>query len=389
MMGLTLLLPLGLLALLAWLVPLLIHLARRQESTLTEFAALRWLRARPRPRRRVRFDEWPLLLLRLLLLALLALLLAGLALRGHADTRPRVAVAPGLDVAAARAALAVSPDAQWLWLAPGFPPIDTPPTGTAQASASLLRELDAQLPAAASLTVVVPAIWEGVDAQRPRLTRQVDWRVLAGTAADAKPRPVRAPHLRVSADPAAQATAIRHLRALQIAWHGPGAALPLQAADAALPAPDADTWMVWLWPEPLPAAWQQWLRRGGQVLVEPRTPLPAGATARPQWRDEGGRVLLEAATVGHGRLWRLRAPLRPDALPQLLEADFPSTLLARWQPAPAPARVDSASFAPLPSQQAHAALPSRPLLDVLAVLIALLFLLERAWAGSPWRGARA
>ncbi len=80
-MGLSLLFPLGLAALAAWLLPLLIHLARRQESRLTEFAALRWLRAQPRPRQRIRVDEWPLLLLRLLLLALLALLLAGLAWR--------------------------------------------------------------------------------------------------------------------------------------------------------------------------------------------------------------------------------------------------------------------------------------------------------------------
>ena len=68
--------PAGLAALAALLLPLLIHLARRDQQQLIDFAALRWLAAKPRPRHRIRFDEWPLLLVRLLLLALLAGLLA-------------------------------------------------------------------------------------------------------------------------------------------------------------------------------------------------------------------------------------------------------------------------------------------------------------------------
>ena len=71
-----LLLPAALAALAALIVPLLIHLARRSEQRPADFAALRWLRQKPKPRHRIRFDEWPLLWLRLLLLALLALWLA-------------------------------------------------------------------------------------------------------------------------------------------------------------------------------------------------------------------------------------------------------------------------------------------------------------------------
>ena len=41
----SLLFPLGLAALAAWLLPLLIHLARRHPYTPLDFAALRWLRA--------------------------------------------------------------------------------------------------------------------------------------------------------------------------------------------------------------------------------------------------------------------------------------------------------------------------------------------------------
>ena len=83
-----LLLPAGLAALAALLLPLLLHLARRHEQTPTDFAALRWLRQKPKPRHRIRFDEWPLLLLRLLLLALLALWLAKPVLSGMDDPRP-------------------------------------------------------------------------------------------------------------------------------------------------------------------------------------------------------------------------------------------------------------------------------------------------------------
>ena len=57
-----LLAPLGLAALAALIVPLLIHLRRRTEEVPLDFAAMRWLEALPKPRRRLRFDE---LLLRL------------------------------------------------------------------------------------------------------------------------------------------------------------------------------------------------------------------------------------------------------------------------------------------------------------------------------------
>src|SRR5690606_18976604 len=114
-MSMALLFPLGLLALAAWLVPLLVHLARRQQYTPLDFAALRWLQARMRPRQRVRFDEWLLLLVRMLLLAALAVLLARPVLHGlSAPVRPVVVVAPGLDASALRTA---DDAGDWRWLA--------------------------------------------------------------------------------------------------------------------------------------------------------------------------------------------------------------------------------------------------------------------------------
>ena len=194
-MSLLWLFPAGLAALATLLLPLLIHLARRDEQRLIDFAALRWLSAKPRPRRRVRFDDWPLLLLRLLLLALLAMLLARPALHGIEDATPRIAVVPGVDASAARN-LPASANAQWLWLAAGFPAFDTPSPSPTQPVASLLRELDATLPPDAPLTVVVPSVMDGLDAQRPQLSRAVRWQVVETTPPTtraATPAPPRLP----------------------------------------------------------------------------------------------------------------------------------------------------------------------------------------------------
>ncbi|MEY3373281.1 MAG: hypothetical protein RLZZ537_1749, partial [Pseudomonadota bacterium] len=70
------LLPSAFLALFALALPVLIHLSRRSQQQRTDFAALRWLQARFRPRRQPIVQEWLLLLIRLLLLSVLVLFLA-------------------------------------------------------------------------------------------------------------------------------------------------------------------------------------------------------------------------------------------------------------------------------------------------------------------------
>ena len=188
-MSLALLAPLGLAALAALVVPIVIHLVRRLELRTTEFAALRWISERIRPRRRLRFERPWLLLLRLALLALLAVLLARPVLTQPPSAQAsRVLVAPGSDLAAARAAV-TSSGADWRWLAPGFPSIETPaPTGSVPV-ASLLREADAALPASATLAVVVPEQLAGLDGERPILAHAVGWHVVPGrmTSHDATP----------------------------------------------------------------------------------------------------------------------------------------------------------------------------------------------------------
>ncbi|WP_146907065.1 BatA domain-containing protein [Arenimonas daejeonensis] len=116
-MSLGLLFPLGLAALAALLLPLLVHLVRREEQRPTDFAALRWLTARLKPRAKLRFEDLLLLALRLLLVAAMALLLARPVLYGGTGDAPWLLVAPGADPAAAPS---LPENTERRWLAPGF-----------------------------------------------------------------------------------------------------------------------------------------------------------------------------------------------------------------------------------------------------------------------------
>jgi hypothetical protein len=84
---------------------------------------------------------------------------------------------------------------------------------------------------------------------------------------------------------------------------------------------------------------------------------------------------------------QLTRALSPDAMPQLLEADFPEHLRALFaDPAPAPARVAASAYAPTAGAPPWPETP-RPLAPWLVALVALLFALERWFASSPRRGA--
>jgi len=406
-MSLALLLPIGLAALAALLVPLLVHLARRSEERVVMFAALRWLQSRPQPRRKRRFDEYVLLLLRLLLLAALALLLSQPVLYGRPDRRPWVAVVPG-------AALPVGVDARWHWLSPGFPGIDpsTPrndratatataitaaaaPGASAASLSSMLRQLDADLPTGTPLTVVVPDTLDGVDAERPRLSRQVTWQVVA-----ARPAPGRAPpsaqsmQLMVRHGPEGSA-ALRYLRAAGSAWQvastdAAGTApvtdrpVPVQIVPAMQPIDARQRNLVWLVPGPLPQPVQDWIAQGGTALLGAQVPLPALDAAAVLWRDDSG-PLVRGTRLGKGRVMRLERALLPAQMPALLEPDFPERLQALFAPPPpAPARVAAQDHRPRIGLAPYPETP-RPLSPWLAVFVASLFLAERWVANGPRR----
>lgn len=384
-MNLAFLLPAAFAALAALLIPLLIHLARRSEQRPTDFAALRWLRAKPRPRHRVRFDEWPLLLSRLLLLAALALLLARPVLFGSAGHAPWLAVVPGVDLHSVRA-MHTAPGTRLHWLAPGFPPLDADvPRGSLPIS-SLLRELDASLPAGVPLTVLVPAQLVGVDAQRPVLGRPVDWRVVSGAMPSPRAIPAEpGPAMSIRFAPG-HAVAVRYLRAAHVAWQLPSQPGAFDAAPVTQPLTANTRFLVWLAPGPLPLMVRDWIANGGVALLDPQTEFARPADAITVWRDDLGAPLVEGGTLGRGRILRLARPLSPQAMPQLLEPDFPDRLRAlAMKPAPAPSRVTAVAHAPSTGGEVFAP-PPRDLQPWLFWCIGLLLLLERWLASSPRRG---
>ena len=437
-MTLAWLLPIGFAALTAALLPLLVHLARRSEHRITDFAALRWLSAKPQPRRRVRFDEVPLLLLRLLLIAAIAALLARPALFGAPDTRPWIVAAPQIDAGRLRDAARASgrTDMQVHWLMPGFPAMgatdtvaprdaaasSTSPAQTATPS-SLLRELDATLPTGTPMTVLVPATLDGVDGGRIRLSRAVDWRVVSDAASPVSQLPVSptstplpAP-IMVRHDPA-RAAALRYLRAAERAW-AVDAAPPIQAAATNPPSnPAVDTTqrstpsppavlriatadvpldpairtLVWLSPSPLPSAVGEWIAAGGHALVDVDTTLPATPTLSFEagtWRDDDSAPLVRTAVMGRGRISQWTRRLSPAAMPMLLDASFPAGLRALLSDAPAaPARVDARAHAPDSAARPFPDAP-RPLDGWLIAAIALLFAIERWMASGARRGSDA
>ncbi|QWP75234.1 BatA domain-containing protein [Lysobacter sp. K5869] len=382
-MSAALLLPIALAALAALALPLLIHLARRSEQRPTVFAALRWLREKPRPRSRLRFDEWPLLLLRLLLLAALALLLARPVLFGAQSRTAWLAVAPGVDAAQAGAGLE-NAELERRWLAPGFPALSQPAPPAPADLASVVRELDARLPPGVALTLAVPARFDGADGARLRLSRPVQWRAIDAAAADA-PAPREAalapPAIRYAPELAPSAA---YLRAAVAAWNQRETAVDAAPLTQAFD-PKARS-LIWLAPGPVPATVRDWVAQGGRVLLDARAVWPEAQFDAPLWRDAEGTVRVAGARVERGQALRFAGPVQPRAWPALLQPGFAAALRDLFAaPAPPPARIAARDYAPAGGGPTFAA-PPLDLRPWLALLVAALFLLERWFATRSKRG---
>lgn len=412
-MTLGLLLPAGLLALAAGLVPLLIHLIRRSEMVISDFAALRWLSAKARPRRRLRFDEYPLLMTRLLLIAAMAMLLAQPALTGWPAARDWLLVVPGVDTAGlptldAEGENEAAGEIERRWLAPGLPPLSAPAPAVG-ATASLLRELDATLSPQSGITVLVPDELTGLDGERLRLSRPVDWRISNVDGAPAEPV---APM--VGAEPLPlwlafapeRAAELRYLRAAAAALAPASGAAEADADNASVGGPsleiagefalpdvlDTFDWpafgaarLLWLSDQPLPPAVADWVAGGGQVLRVGMADDAVDGDPVTLWHGTGPMIALRAFALGSGRVLTLNARLTPDQVPELLAADFPARLRS-WlaAPGPMPSRAPADSQAPEIGLAAYPP-PTRGLDDWLALLVAALFLVERWLASAPGR----
>jgi hypothetical protein len=378
-MSAALLAPFGLAALAALVLPIVIHLIRRLALTTTDFAAMHWIHERISPRRRLRFERPWLLAIRLLLLAFVAVLLARPVIEAASGpSRSWVVVAPGADRSAARTVVS-DVTAEWHWLAPGFPSIDVEAPGDAVPLASLLREIDADLAKASALTVIVPAEVTGLDGEHLRLRHAVDWHIVPGRMATSAITPSRTPtRLTVRYAPEEERSLV-YLRAAVAAWNvDEPARYQLDAQPSSVPIGDDARWLVWLGPDP-PAAVSAWIDHGGVALLTHH----ALANGDAFWRDGQGSALASIEPSGSGRVISLRGGLTPKELPILLDADFPSRLIAALRGPPlAPTRAPADAVKPMDdvgdnAYKANVLASARPLDPWLVVLIAALFLLER------------
>lgn len=381
------LLPGALAALAALLLPILIHLSRRTQWPRVDFAALRWLQTRLRPRRRPVIEEWLLLLVRLLLLACLALLLAQPVHFRQPAAEHWLVVVPG----AAWQSLDDLPQGEKVrrhWLAPSFPALESPPSAAPPALSSLLRELDARLPDDAKLTVVLPEILSGVDAERVRLGRAVDWRYAQGRPPEAESPRQPVPALAIRSD-AGSAAREAYFRAAYAVWQDDLAAAARQPIetlgdDAQMPR-HASLWLD-LRNAPLSEAQRRWVAQGGTLILGSGTRLTG--TTDTLWRDAQGEPVLVAQASGQGRILQWRRTLDARAMPLLESGDFPARLRAlvqtQWL---VPDRLRARDFKPVLAKRAQPA-AAQALAPWFALAAALLFVLER-WLASHRRRGRS
>lgn len=380
------LLPSALLALAALLLPILIHLSRRSEPQRTEFAALRWLQARFRPRSQPVVQEWLLLLVRLLLLSSIVFFLARPVFQQTPAASQWWLLTPGLD---ATLLPKVSEDdaIERRWLAPGFPEItqEKRANSTGASTFSLLRELDTTLPSNARIRVWVPEQLHGLDAQRLQLSRAIDWQIVKNSAPiNSVPRVSEAslPQWQTSADNAQDAR-VAYFRAAYRYWQGEA------VTSNALPHVNTDTppahGMSWLRisDKSLSNATLDWVRAGGQVVLMSGIALPPGE-AQVLWRDETGAAILQAQGYGQGRFLQFQQALNAQTMPILERAAFAERLRAHLETLPTPQRAMAESIRP---SAGNFVWPSAPqsLMSWLLWLILGLFAIERFLATRPSR----
>jgi hypothetical protein len=402
-MSFALLWPTGLLALGALLLPLLIHLSKQLQRTRTEFAALQWVSATVRPRRRWRLRRWWLLLLRLLLLSVAALLLAQPVQQQTQALPTWVAVMPDIAPSAVVALRSTLKDANWVELQPGFPPWRergdaAATTSTAQSSASLLRELDLRLPVGTPLVVLAPQRWSGLDGERLALSRIVDWRVLdnapvAGSdAVESQTKSVARPPLLYVHSDADGAPQLRVLAAVIAGWNAqrrpPQAPIERLQLDLAGPLPATDGLLVWLSAEPLPERLWRWIEGGGTLLLDVSSTVPQNVYRLPLQRAPDGELLVWAQRIGGGRVVQTSRALSLTDWPELAEAEFAQRLLGWLYPtsAAAPSIADAQALRAQQDTRLRPAPAVHSLSSWLALLLALLFVLERgcaSWSRRP------
>ncbi len=309
--------PLGLLALGALAVPIVLHLVRRPPQTV-HVGSLRFLEAARRPIRSFRWHRWLLLTLRCAVLAALACSLAGIAWQPAAPAPARwLLLLPGATLDAAAQASwdrLRAAGFQPRWLAPGFPRRDAAPPSAAATSDgwSLLREADLALPANSRAHVFGPTAADTFRGPRPTLRHlEVTWHA-AAAAAPAHAPAVAPPRVALIAA-ANRADDARYLRAVFTAL-----GTPLGEAASA-------DWIFLLGAAPLPPAAAARVSAGARLVTD----APDSAPVRPVIRTLG---VVDPPVRLHQRVdLRDGAPVLRDSTGEPWLVETRSDQGRRWQ----------------------------------------------------------
>ena len=240
--------------------------------------------------------------------------------------------------------------------------------------------------------MVVPETLSGLDGERVRLSRKVDWKIVPGalpvTKYSEQGRPIR---LAIRHDEKHNNDAI-YFRAAHAAWQAEQKANEKDELDSgdisSALKPDRSA-LIWLSATGLPSGIRDWVSKGGTVVVSKETAVAEMKSGVTVWRSEQGKVLATVAPIGRGRILQWQQALKPEAMPELLDADFPDKLKFLLQTKPAaPTRAFAKLQTPLTGAETGPEAP-QSLQTWLALLIALLFLLERWLANSSRRWSAA
>ncbi len=441
--------PLGLAALLALTVPLVIHLLSRKPGKTVKVGSIRLLESSESRRlKSLRLTDAPLLLLRALLLAALALLLAQpvwIEKKNDAQLKPSgwILIAPEL--------LGRAPDRQaehfvdsllslgneLHLLAADFPSLKMTSGGSlgdleADSSEplhlwSLLREIDAILPANAPLWVFAPDRLALIRGERPTLKRPVQLRLIENKPADDRfefPANVDSIAITILYDPQRQEEARYVQTGLEaVAEFGrmPVTITAQPLAEGSEPIRYGD-WIFRLSARPIPqdllkqieqqgacllsdAATQEYERVESVILMDGQSSgapphLERRAAAKKigaaLWTDGFGEPLLECASIGKGRHYFFHSRFNPAWNELVLDAKFPEwlfSLLAQRDGVVADVipmnhfsdlrRISSRQAQPK-SQAAEAAPTTPPVSNSLHlplwIFAAILFACERWWS---------
>jgi hypothetical protein len=405
--------PLGLLALGALLAPILIHLVRRPLQVV-KLGSLRFLDSDRQRLRSFRWQQRLLLLLRCALLAALALLLAGLLWQPSAPAPVHWLLrVPGTTLDAAA-------QAEWnQWRSEGFETHEwngaltrlsaeakAPPQSASSFDAwSLLRELDARLPAGSRARIFGAPLANYFLGPRPTLTHlEVTWRPTA-----------------TAESPTATASPVRPIQALVLAGKNReddgryvDAMLRAIGAEVASETPD---WIFQLGDAPLAPALLERVKHGARLVVD--APDSAASTnlctrffaggrtlflhqrtaslpGAPGLLDSRGEPLLTMRSLGQGVTWQFALRFHPDWSDWPITSAFPAWWRDQIRPSVSPPGLIAPEQAAPSRDLTHS--PTAPSLPGYGqvdwrlpcwVFAALLFLLERWLSRSSSRSAIA